>query len=123
MGTSAPLLRALLTTDQTQRYVGLLCGLWSFIALVLTVVFYHPPPRINSQGLSRREVLVQIDYVGGFLSISGLLLFMMGLQWGGYQYEWTSAHVLAPLLIGVALMVSQSPSPFLTQANHRTPPP
>lgn len=31
------------------------------------------------------EVLKQIDYVGGLLSISGMVLFMAGMQWGGYQ--------------------------------------
>jgi hypothetical protein len=51
---------------------------------VITAIFYHPPPRVNSQGLSRSQVLKEIDYLGGLLSISGMLLFMMGMQWGGY---------------------------------------
>lgn len=55
------------------RYVGLLCALWAFIGLVLTAVFYFPPPRVNSAGMSRKEVLAQIDYVGGFLSIAGMV--------------------------------------------------
>ena len=63
------------------RYIGLWCGLWAFVGLVLTIIFYHPPPRANSTGLSRRDILRRIDYVGGLLSISGMLLFMMGLQW------------------------------------------
>jgi hypothetical protein len=50
---------------------------------VITAIFYHPPPRVNSQGLSRRQVLKEIDYIGGLLSISGMLLFMMGMQWVG----------------------------------------
>jgi hypothetical protein len=87
------------------RYIGLLCGVWSFLGFVLTAVFYWPPPRRLSVGLSRREVLRRIDFIGGFLSIAGLLLFMSGIQWGGYQYTWTSAHVLAPLLIGALLFV------------------
>ncbi|KAF9739472.1 trichothecene efflux pump, partial [Paraphaeosphaeria minitans] len=66
----------------------------------------HPPPRPNSQGLSRKQVLSEIDYIGGFLSISGMLLFMMGMQWGGYQYRWSSAHVLAPLILGAILIVA-----------------
>lgn len=85
------------------RYIGLLCGVWSFLGLVLTAVFYWPPPRKLTVGLSRTEVVKRIDFVGGFLSISGLLLFMAGVQWGGYQYSWTSAHVLAPLFIGLFL--------------------
>ena len=27
-------------------------------------------------------------------------LFTIGLVWGGQQYAWSSAHVLAPLVIG-----------------------
>ena len=75
----------LIAYHSTWRYCGLICGIWAFIGLVLTAIFYFPPPRVNSQGLARREIIRQIDYVGGFLSIPGMLLFMMGMQWGGYQ--------------------------------------
>ncbi|KAI9760948.1 MAG: hypothetical protein M4579_001324 [Chaenotheca gracillima] len=88
------------------RYCGLLCGIWAFVGLVMTAIFYFPPPRPNSQGLSKKQVLSQIDFIGGFLSIAGMLLFMAGLQWGGYQYAWTSAHVLAPLILGFVFIVS-----------------
>jgi hypothetical protein len=72
----------------------------------MTIAFYFPPPRINSLGLSKAEIISRIDFVGGFLSISGLILFLAGLQWGGYQYAWHSAHVLVPLFLGVLLMIS-----------------
>ncbi|KAJ9623525.1 hypothetical protein H2203_005787 [Taxawa tesnikishii (nom. ined.)] len=96
----------LIASHTSWRYVGLICGVWAFIGFAMTAIFYFPPPRVNSQGLSRKETLSQIDYVGGLLSVSGMLLFMMGLQWGGYQYPWSSAHVLAPLILGVILIVS-----------------
>jgi MFS family permease len=67
------------------RYLGLICGIWSALGVLLTVMFYHPPPRVNTSGFSRKEVIGQIDWIGGFLSILGILLFIMGLQWGGYQ--------------------------------------
>ena len=31
---------------------------------------------------------------------------MMGMQWGGYQYEWHSAHVIAPLVLGIVLIIA-----------------
>ncbi len=31
---------------------------------------------------------------------------MMGMQWGGYEYPWSSAHVLAPLILGVVLLIA-----------------
>ncbi|KAH7409354.1 fungal trichothecene efflux pump [Cadophora sp. MPI-SDFR-AT-0126] len=86
------------------RYIGILCGVWAFIGVSMTFIFYHPPPRVNSSGLSRKEIIAQIDFVGGFLSISGMILFIAGLLWGGYQYKWTSVHTLVPLLIGAALL-------------------
>lgn len=67
------------------RYIGLVCGVWAFIGLALTTIFYFPPPRAMTVGMSRRDVLKRIDYIGGILSIGGLLLFMMAVQWGGYQ--------------------------------------
>jgi hypothetical protein len=104
------------------RWCGLLCGVWVSIGFFLTLFFYFPPPRVNSIGLSRREILAQVDFLGGFLSIGGMVLFMAGMQWGGYQvslpqienlfvaktkkYKWHSAHVLAPLLIGAAMIIA-----------------
>lgn len=70
------------------RYIGLLCGVWAAIGFFATLFFYFPPPRVNSTGLTRRQILAQIDWVGGVLSIGGMVLFMAGLQWGGYQVRW-----------------------------------
>ncbi|OBT41957.1 hypothetical protein VE00_07510 [Pseudogymnoascus sp. WSF 3629] len=95
----------LIAQHTSWRWVGLLCGLWSFIGLVMVVIFYHPPPRINSNGLTRRQVLARVDYVGGLLSISGVIIFIAGLLWGGYGYTWTSVHTLVPLFIGALLLV------------------
>ncbi|PVH97455.1 MFS general substrate transporter [Periconia macrospinosa] len=96
----------LIASHSSWRWVGLFCGLWAFIGLALTAIFYHPPPRPNSKGMSRKKILAEIDYVGGFLSVSGMILFMMGMQWGGYQYKWSTAHVLAPLILGAVLIVA-----------------
>jgi len=87
------------------RWIGLLCGVWAAIGTIMTAIFYFPPPRVNSSGLTKKEMIGQIDFVGGFLSVAGMILFMAGMQWGGYQYKWGSAHVLVPLILGVALLV------------------
>lgn len=69
----------------TWRYIGLFCGLWATLGFLFTLFFYFPPPRLNSEGYSRKKILSRIDWVGGALSISGCLLFLMGLQWGSQQ--------------------------------------
>ncbi|KXJ85741.1 MFS multidrug transporter-like protein [Microdochium bolleyi] len=96
----------LIAYHSSWRYCGLFCALWAFIGLVLTALFYFPPPRQNSEGLSRSEVLKRIDFVGGFLSITGMILFMVGLVYGGYQYPWSSAYVLGPLIVGAVLLIA-----------------
>ncbi|GJE94802.1 MFS general substrate transporter [Phanerochaete sordida] len=50
-----------------------------------------------------REKLVQIDYVGSFLTIASSILLLLGLNWGGVTYPWGSAPVLVPLLLGGAV--------------------
>jgi Fungal trichothecene efflux pump (TRI12) len=67
------------------RYVGLLAGVWNGLGLVFTLLFYFPPSSPNSQRVSKGKVISNIDFVGGFLSTAGLILFLAGLQWGGYQ--------------------------------------
>lgn len=87
----------------SHRWIGLFIALWSLIGLVLVFLFYRPPPRPNRSGLDRRELIRRIDFVGGLLSISGIVLFLLALTWGGYQYPWTTPNVLVPLFLGAAL--------------------
>lgn len=75
----------LIAANAGWRYCGALCGAWAGVGLFMTIIFYFPPPRVNSLGLTKMEVIKQIDFVGGALSVPGLLLFMMAMQWGGNQ--------------------------------------
>ena len=75
----------LIGTRYGWRYVGLLAGVWAFVGVALTALFYFPPLRPNSQGLTRTETFKRVDYLGGLLSVAGLVLFIAGLQWGNYQ--------------------------------------
>jgi hypothetical protein len=81
------------------RWCGLLCGVWVSIGFFLVLIFYFPPPRVNSLGFTRKEIIAQIDFVGGFLSISGMVLFMAGMQWGGYQVQALNRLSLLPLTL------------------------
>jgi len=54
----------------------------SFISLVMVLASYHPPRRELSAGNQRLSIT---DYIGGILPISGIALFLLGLQWGGYN--------------------------------------
>lgn len=80
-------------------------AIWNVITLVLIAYFYRPPPRVNSLGLSRNELVSRIDFVGGLLITTALLFILVALGWGGIDYPWTSAHVLSFLVIGFCLLI------------------
>lgn len=103
----------LIAANAGWRFVGVLTAVYAFAGLLVLAVFYHPPPRASISAGSgsgfrswRTEILPRIDLVGGVLSIGGIVLLVAGLLWGGYQYKWSSAHVLAPLIIGVVLLIA-----------------
>jgi MFS family permease len=63
----------------------------------------------HATGAGRQTILAglsTIDYGGTALFIFGAGLLILGVTWGGVHYPWTSAHVLAPLVIGAVLFIS-----------------
>ena len=76
------------------------------LAIVLAVAFYHPPvfEQLHTRA-SKRKVLRELDYLGMLLFVAGLVLFLIGLSWGGVIYPWKSAQTLSTLLVGLALIV------------------
>jgi MFS family permease len=75
------------------------------VATILCVILYNPPPRPSQLGLTNAEKLRKLDWIGYFLLASGLVLFCIGLSWSQNPYSWKDAHILAPFLIGVALII------------------
>ncbi|CZR66918.1 related to potential drug facilitator PEP5 [Phialocephala subalpina] len=74
------------------------------LATILCMILYNPPPQPSQLGLTNIEKLKKLDWIGYILLASGLVLFCTGLSWSQNPYAWTDAHILAPFLIGVALM-------------------
>ncbi|KAG7137010.1 Trichothecene efflux pump TRI12 like protein [Verticillium longisporum] len=69
--------------------------------------FYHPPTfRMKHGGnASKWAYIKNFDYAGTALYTGGLLIFMMGLNWGGVVYAWDSAHIIGTIVVGfVALL-------------------
>jgi hypothetical protein len=54
------------------------------IALILQVVFYWPPSfrQLHGNERTRMQELKRVDWVGMFLMVAGLLLFLLGISWG-----------------------------------------
>lgn len=102
--TFAPLIARELVARSNWRWIFYLGIITGVIALTGTFVFYHAPLR-PIRDLTRWQIMAQLDFVGIFFYVSGLTLFLLGLGWAGVTYPWKSVHVLAPLVLGVALFI------------------
>ncbi|KAJ7701234.1 iron permease [Mycena rosella] len=60
---------------------------------------------VNRPEGSIREKLGQVDWVGNGIVVVGTGLAIIGMTWGGIRYPWSSVEVLAPLIIGLSLLV------------------
>lgn len=59
------------------------------------------PHRLKTPPGTLREKLGRMDWFGNAVFIPSISLVIIGLTWGGNEFAWKDAHVLAPLIIGV----------------------
>lgn len=94
----------LLSTYVTWRWGAWISLIYNGIVAVGLATTYFPHAHVRAEGFTKMEILKRIDFLGAFLSITGLCLFLVALQSGGYTHPWTSAYVLSTLLIGLAMI-------------------
>jgi hypothetical protein len=58
--------------------------------------------------MSFRDVFWACDPIGSGLFIVGSLLTLLALDWAAGTYAWADTHVVAPLTIGLVLLVAFS---------------
>lgn len=77
------------------------------LAVLLFFFFYHPPNfDLLHRNRSKRQQFARQDFVGFVLFTGGLLVFLMGLSWGGGLYPWNSAQVIATIIVGFVALVA-----------------
>ncbi|PYI12022.1 MFS general substrate transporter [Aspergillus sclerotiicarbonarius CBS 121057] len=68
----------------------------------LAVLFFMPLRKVTGEW---RAKLKAVDFFGALLALGGTALLMLGLTWGGGEYPWKSAHVIATIVVGFAVCV------------------
>ncbi|CEJ55374.1 Putative Permeases of the major facilitator superfamily [Penicillium brasilianum] len=66
----------------------------------LCVLFFMPLRKVEGDW---RLKLKAVDFVGALLALGGTSVFLLGLNWGGGEYEWYSAHVVTTLVVGFVI--------------------
>ncbi|KAL3460213.1 major facilitator superfamily domain-containing protein [Aspergillus heterothallicus] len=77
---------------------------WGVGGLGVIFTYYPPPTRLRRENSMIVE-LKSVDFIGIALLLSGVVLLVTALTWGGSSYQWRSAHVLSTLIIGSVLLV------------------
>ncbi|KAI0709725.1 Mfs1.2 [Earliella scabrosa] len=75
-----------------------ICG----VAFAMVFVFLKLP--VPTATLKSK--LGRMDWIGNVLVISSTAAVVIGLTWGGVVYSWSSARVLAPLIVGLCGLVA-----------------
>ncbi|CCT69545.1 related to MFS drug efflux pump [Fusarium fujikuroi] len=96
----------ILSAYHTWRWGMWISLIYNGICLAVVALTYFPQSHRRGEELPKMEILKSIDYVGAFLSIVGLTLFLVALQAGGYSHPWSSAYVLSLLLVGIVLIIT-----------------
>lgn len=95
------------------------------IAITLVFFFYHPINQyIHEEGKSALAQVLELDFVGLLIWIAGIVLFLLGISFGGGKYPWyvysvdpveegilifvlrVSVGTLVPLILGFVLIVA-----------------
>jgi hypothetical protein len=72
-------------------------------ALLCFLLFYWPPSFRDKHAYeSKKKYIMEFDYIDVVLLAGGLLVLLMGLQWGGSRYRWDSAYEVASMVVGRA---------------------
>lgn len=71
--------------------------------------FYYPPDfytKHRTDGKTKKQLLKEMDYVGILLFIAGGALFLIGVNFGGRNFPWSSPKVIAPIVVGLCCYIA-----------------
>ncbi|EJU01761.1 MFS general substrate transporter [Dacryopinax primogenitus] len=80
------------------------CAFHAFTAFGL-LVFYHPPP-VDYPKMPWRKLVWMLDPIGSFLLVGGSAIALLAFDWSSGTYPWSSPAVIAPLVIGLIMLIA-----------------
>lgn len=100
--SAGPILGGIFTEKVTWRWCFYINLPLTALAIIV-IVFLLPLKKVHG---STREKLAKLDYYGSLLTLAWAVLVLLALSWGGTEYAWSSAAVVAPLVLGGLLLIA-----------------
>ncbi|KAJ1842834.1 hypothetical protein LPJ70_003648, partial [Coemansia sp. RSA 2708] len=98
--TIGPLVGGLVADSWTWRV-----SFYANVPLVcLTLLVVLLMLRITSHPMPFSEKIGRVDFFGALMLVAGLMLLLLGLNWGGRVYPWVSPVVIICLTVGLLLL-------------------
>lgn len=82
-------------------YINLPIGAVTILVLILALKLPNPPLS-SATGLTQK--LNQLDPIGTFLFLPGVICLLLALQWGGTTYPWSNPRIITLLVLFGVLM-------------------
>jgi len=97
----------ILKTSLGWRWSYILGIILEVITLVLYQFLYHPPKFAQlHENKTKWQAFKELDFGGIFLFVTGFVVLIIGLSWGGQAYPWNSAEVISTMTVGGMLIVA-----------------
>lgn len=102
----APAIANSLVVNASWRWCYYLMIIFDGLAFVAYFFFYHPPTfEMKHRSATRAAFVRNFDYIGTVLFTGGMVVFLLGISWGGSVYPWKSAAVISTVIIGALALV------------------